>query len=757
MFLTRHILRLAVACLVTYAASAQSNRITFNNQQLFLSGANLAWVNFAGDIGPGTTDLAAFADIFLQMHESGGNAARWWLHTNGTVSPAFNDSGFVVSPGAGTIEDLKAVLDLAWEREIGVNLCLWSFDMLRSTNTATVLNRNLLLLSDTTYTRRYLNTCLIPMVEALKGHPAIVAWEIFNEPEGMSTEFGWSDIQHVPMATIQRFVNLCSGAIHRADSTAQVTNGAWSFKALTDVPVAALAKASAAGPQLSMMEKLHYAAEIGQKYRLTIGPEEILRHLERVSSTLNYNYYSDSRLIAAGGDPDGILDFYSVHYYVGIDPSNPTSISPFHHQANTWGLNKPIVVAEFAMQNTLGTAKTSLMDTLYQSGYAGALPWSWTDVTISSHADMLAGMQFMWANHRGAVDLLGSGGHWPTVAITSPANNSVFPDTATVTIVAAATDTLGSIVRVEFFVADTVKIGEATASPYSMVWMNIPPNKYSLTAVATNNQGHKRTSSSVVITVGTPPLTRLEAETAMWSGQGLNTGSDASASGHAYVDIRSNDTTTSLTWRVNNVKAAGSYPVAFGYKLFYASPKTQYIKVNGVRVAELEFSAASTTTWYEKMMSVDLQPGLNTVQMQMYWGWMYVDYLAVPTNILVAVPEELSASPTRWSLEQNYPNPFNPTTRIVYGVSGLGSRWVRLVVCDLLGREVAVLVDEKKEPGSYEVKFDGSRLSSGVYFYRMQVRPLDSAIGRDSKGGAGDPSTSSGQSFVQTRKLLLLK
>jgi hypothetical protein len=81
------------------------------------------------------------------------------------------------------------------------------------------------------------------------------------------------------------------------------------------------------------------------------------------------------------------------------------------------------------------------------------------------------------------------------------------------------------------------------------------------------------------------------------------------------------------------------------------------------------------------------------------------------------VPQDV---PLGFSLEQNYPNPFNPTTRIGFGVSGLGAR-VKLAVYDLLGREVAVLVDEKKEPGSYEVQFDGRGLASGVYVCRLQV------------------------------------
>jgi len=71
----------------------------------------------------------------------------------------------------------------------------------------------------------------------------------------------------------------------------------------------------------------------------------------------------------------------------------------------------------------------------------------------------------------------------------------------------------------------------------------------------------------------------------------------------------------------------------------------------------------------------------------------------------------------RFEMEQNYPNPFNPTTEIGFQISDV--RFVRLVVHDLLGREVATLVNEKKEPGSYSVTFDANDLPSGVYFYSL--------------------------------------
>jgi photosystem II stability/assembly factor-like uncharacterized protein len=85
--------------------------------------------------------------------------------------------------------------------------------------------------------------------------------------------------------------------------------------------------------------------------------------------------------------------------------------------------------------------------------------------------------------------------------------------------------------------------------------------------------------------------------------------------------------------------------------------------------------------------------------------------------------------PTECVLDQNCPNPFNPTTTIRFTIAGVvalsGSEGpatkVRLIVYDLLGREVAVLIDEQKAPGRYQVAFDGSKFSSGVYFYRLNA------------------------------------
>ena len=123
-----------------------------------------------------------------------------------------------------------------------------------------------------------------------------------------------------------------------------------------------------------------------------------------------------------------------------------------------------------------------------------------------------------------------------------------------------------------------------------------------------------------------------------------------------------------------------------------------------------------------------------------------MDYMNIPTS--VDYYQEIISD--EFILEQNYPNPFNPTTKIRYTIpasslnpfsKGEGTL-VSLKVYDILGNKVATLVSEEKELGYYEVEFNAEGLSSGIYFYRLQ---------------SGSSSASSGQSYIQTKKMILLR
>ena len=78
--------------------------------------------------------------------------------------------------------------------------------------------------------------------------------------------------------------------------------------------------------------------------------------------------------------------------------------------------------------------------------------------------------------------------------------------------------------------------------------------------------------------------------------------------------------------------------------------------------------------------------------------------------------------PTEFSLSQNYPNPFNPSTSIKYSVPS--NEYVSLKIYDVLGKEVATLVNQEMNAGIYEVQFDASQFTSGVYIYRLITEDL---------------------------------
>jgi len=88
--------------------------------------------------------------------------------------------------------------------------------------------------------------------------------------------------------------------------------------------------------------------------------------------------------------------------------------------------------------------------------------------------------------------------------------------------------------------------------------------------------------------------------------------------------------------------------------------------------------------------------------------------------------------PSQFELEQNYPNPFNPSTRVKFSIPK--EQNVSLKVYDVLGKETAKLIEEKLKAGTYEVKFSGEMLSSGMYFYTLKTND-----------------------FVQTKKMILIK
>lgn len=111
------------------------------------------------------------------------------------------------------------------------------------------------------------------------------------------------------------------------------------------------------------------------------------------------------------------------------------------------------------------------------------------------------------------------------------------------------------------------------------------------------------------------------------------------------------------------------------------------------------------------------------------------------TNINVIGIEPVGTQiPSSYKLEQNYPNPFNPVTNIIIDIPG--SALVKLIVYDMLGRQIEILLNQQLSSGSYKFSWDASKYSSGIYFYRVI---------------AEDVSSSQGKLFTDTKKMILVK
>lgn len=141
-------------------------------------------------------------------------------------------------------------------------------------------------------------------------------------------------------------------------------------------------------------------------------------------------------------------------------------------------------------------------------------------------------------------------------------------------------------------------------------------------------------------------------------------------------------------------------------------------------------------TWNLKNDGLDVTPS-NVTDLYVKDGMIFaaIDQLSFWKRSLTNisdVEETKENLPIEFSLYQNYPNPFNPTTNIGYEMPV--SSYVTIKVYDVLGKEVATLIDGHKPAGSYEVEFDGKELTSGIYFYQLTTR-----------------------NFIQTKKMILIK
>ena len=325
----------------TFAApglTVSGTDLMYNGKKIFFSGTNLAWSDYNSDVGDAPLNENAWRKAVEGTRAAGGNAIRWWLFNNMSQSPEIDQTTHLVSGlKENTIANMKKALDIAEEYGVMVSMCLFSHNLMEpnqwglySEKVDITANENLF---KDEGTKAFIENVLNPVVKGIGNHNALMTWEVFNEPEGM-TSVGWTT-KKLDKAVLQKFTNKIAAAIHTIDSKLLVSTGS-----------------------------------VNIQYQ---------------------SWWNDSELIAAGGEANGTLDFFQTHYYPYYQND---AVSPFVNTAAQMATtykydNKPMIIGEFPASGWKGDTYTASMAAktqisteecyrkAFDGGYAGALAWQY--------------------------------------------------------------------------------------------------------------------------------------------------------------------------------------------------------------------------------------------------------------------------------------------------------------------------------------------------------------------------------------------
>ncbi len=323
----------------------------------FLIGANYPWLNYGGDFGAnawGTygvhTKGPEIGAHFDQLEADGARVVRWFVFTDGRAGVQFDGGGVPTGLGDHVLEDMQAAVDIARARGIYLVPVLFDFHWMfwSQQNNGVQSGGRSDTIKDAGKRAALVDKAVVPLLQAFADEPAILAWEIMNEPEWSIADLpaaspdGGADA--VPIADFYAFSSAVADAVH-----------------------------------------LHTGAYV------TLG-----------SACLKWHRVWTPGFAAAHGFDPIALDFYQTHYYPWMDGQQwngdpelgTTNFSPTVQKYGDLGLDRPMVVGEFIMSDQAA----SRLDNLRDNGYAGAWPWSLTSDYSLDGAGMAA-----WAQAQGAL------------------------------------------------------------------------------------------------------------------------------------------------------------------------------------------------------------------------------------------------------------------------------------------------------------------------------------------------------------------
>jgi hypothetical protein len=296
--------------------------VMINGVSQFQFGINYAWASFASDFGNMTRGVAATKaqrlTAMMDMKAHGVDAVRWWVFPNFTGGGVtFDTTGSPTGLGGSTLADITAALDDAAQAGIHIQFTFFSFDNFK---TATMPPHNLApIISNPTMLSALVNNVVVPFVNQVNASPnkdRVSSWDVINEPE-------WA-IAATP-------TDGADPAFTPQTTVTQVTYPV--MKAFVQ----------------AIVDALHGASD----KPVTVGGAAI-------------------KWAKAWA---GVGDFYTFHMYDWVNMS-----FPYTKSLASYGVtDKPVVLGEFPIQGLTGVPYATLVNTIYQLGYAGAMAWAFND------------------------------------------------------------------------------------------------------------------------------------------------------------------------------------------------------------------------------------------------------------------------------------------------------------------------------------------------------------------------------------------
>ena len=222
------------------------------------------------------------------------------------------------------------------------------------------------------------------------------------------------------------------------------------------------------------------------------------------------------------------------------------------------------------------------------------------------------------------------------------------------------------------------------------------------------------------------------------SGSNIFAGTDTAGTGGVYISTNYGGSWTQTS--LNNTNVYGL--LADGTNLFAGTGANLTAENLNIATGGVFLTTNNGTTWLDKSQ------GLNTNNLLVAPLLIVNNYIFAGTSQsvwrrsyqeIIGIQNMSAEIPSAFSLHQSYPNPFNPSTNIRFDIPKTSD--VKLIIYDILGKEITTLVNEQLHPGAYEVEWDGSNYTSGVYFYKLETMPN----GRQAEG------------FSETKRMVLVK